>query len=137
VQVGGWRLQHATATVAVAHLAGKTEVVAEQLARRIQVVCGQRGADARTGNAFTARADGSEGLHAKTVRVGKTLQQREIALTAIAEAEIVAHQQKTQAQRQQIIADEIIPRTTAPAILPMTKASGRMGAIRYSSRLLW
>ena len=71
---------------------------------------GERGTDARTGNARAVGADGGEGLHAKTVHVGKALQQREIALTAIAEAEIVTDQQKTQAQRQQILADKILRR---------------------------
>ena len=36
-----------------------------------------------------------------------------------------------------MMADEISARTTAAATLPMRKASGQIGAIMYSSRLLW
>ena len=36
-----------------------------------------------------------------------------------------------------MMAEEMSPRNTAASTLPMTKAAGRIGATRYSSRLLW
>ena len=107
MQIGGRRLQSAAATITVAHLAGKREIVAEQVARLGKIMRGKRRTDARTGNARAISADGFKRLHAKTGNLGQTLQQGKIALPAIAEAEIIADQQKTQAQRQQIIADKI------------------------------
>ena len=60
MQIGGWRLQGTTATVAVAHLTDKREIVTEQVARLGKIMRGKRRTDARTGNARAVGADGGE-----------------------------------------------------------------------------
>ena len=99
MHIGRRCVECVTAPRAVPHLASKRYIVTEQFAGMGDVMRSERRPNPRARNTCAIRLHCRQSLQTETRLSRKTRQQGKITAPAKAEAEIVAHQQKTQPQR--------------------------------------